>query len=202
MFDKRKMKSMGFVEVFLILFFIILVTGILYFTASSLAIDALLYNGLVIGIIILTIIVASIAVFQFIKVKYTRIVITEVKEELENYKIKLGNKTTETNNRIVYFEANYSKQLKKIMKDYSVKAKEIEEVKKALNAKLVEIDRKAAELEVETCIMKVENLKGKTGRDIKERKDLYHRIIVLSDRYPGICTEEFLSSINVNMKDF
>ena len=198
MFNNRKMKSMGFVEMFLILFFITLVTGILYFTGSSLAINAFLYNGLVIGIIILTIIVASIAVFQFIKVKYTRIVNAEVKEELNNYKIKLGNKTAETNNRIVYFEANYSKQLKKIMKEYSAKAKEIEDVKKVLNAKLIEIDRKTAELEVETCIMKIENLKCKTGSDIKERKDLYHRIIELSDKYPGICTEEFLSSININ----
>ena len=198
MIIKRKIKSMGFVEAFLILFFIILVTGILYFVGSSLAINAFLYNGLVIGTTILTIIVASIAVFQFIKVKYIRIVKAQIKEQLDDYKIKLGNKTSETNNRIVYFEANYSKQLKKIMKDYSAKAKEIEDVKKVLNLKLIEIDRKAAEFEVEICIIKAENLKGKEDYDIKEKWDLYQRVIEINNRYPGICTEKFLSSINVN----
>ena len=118
MFQGKKMKSMGFVEIILILFFIMLVTEILYFTGKNLVINDFLYNCLVIGIIILTISVASIAVFEFIKVKYINIVKAEVKDELDNYKIKLGNKNSETNNRIVYFETNYSKQLKKIMKDY------------------------------------------------------------------------------------
>lgn len=197
MFNKKEIKSMGSVELFLILFFIILVTGILYFIGERLAISTFLYNGLVIGIIILTIIVASIAIFQFIKVKYTRIVKAEVMEELNNYKIKLGSKTAETNNRIVYFEANYSKQLKKIMKDYTGKVKEIEDVKKTLNVKLAEMDIKTAELEIETCIMKAENLKVNSQSYIKEKKDLYTRVIKLSDKYPGICTEEFLTSLNI-----
>lgn len=197
MIYKRKIKSIGFLEAFLILFFIILVTGILYFIASSLAINAFLYNGLIIGTVILTIVVASIAIFQFIKVKYIRIFKVQLKEELDNYKIKSGIKVAETNNRIVYFEANYSKQLKKIMKDYSAKAKEIEDVKKTLNVKLIEIERKAAEFEIEICIIKVKNLKGKEVNDIKERKDLYKRITEINNRYPGICKEEFLLSINV-----
>jgi len=200
MLNKTKMKSMGFVEIFLILFFIILVTIILYFIGSSLAINAFLYNGLIMGIIILTIIVASIAVFQFIKIKYTRIIKAEVKEDLDNYKIKLLNKTLENNNKIVYFETNYSKQLKKIMKDYSAKVKEIEDVKKELNIKLVEIYKKVTELELQTCIIKVENLKGNAG-NVKERKNLYNKIIELSDRCPEICTMEFLTSININMKE-
>lgn len=82
------------------------------------------------------------------------------------------------------------------MKDYSVKVKEIEDIKKALNSKLVEADIKSAELEMEICVMKFQNLKGKSDNDVKERKDLCNRIIKLSDKYPKICTEEFLRSIN------
>lgn len=192
----KKIKSISLVEVFLVLFFIILVTGILYFIGNNLASNVFLYNGLVIALIIFTIIVASIATFQFIKGKYVEAVKAEVKEEIEQSRTKLGNKIAETNNRMAYFEANYSKKLKKIMKDYSVKVKEIEDIKKELNGKLGELDRKAAQLEIETCIIKAEKHKGKAEIDVEQVKTLYARIIELSERYPGICAEEILVSIN------
>ena len=190
MLSTRKIKSLGSIEVLLILIFIILVCGIFYFISKYLKINFFLYNVIVLLFIVLTILVAAIAIFQFVKMKYIEAVKVEVKVEMDDYKTKIGNKILEANTRIGHFEVDYSKKLKKVMKDYLIKAKEIEDIKKELAEKMIEIDRKAAELEIETCLLKIEKV------DLEHRTTLYERIALLNDIYPGICDEQVLKEIH------
>lgn len=189
MLSKRKIKSLESLEVFLILILIMLVCGIFYFITTYLKINIFLYNAIVLLFMVLTTFVAAIAIFQFVKIKYIEAVKVEVKEELDNYKTKIGNKIMEANTRIGYFEVDYSKKLKKVMKDYLIKAKEIEDIKKELAEKIIEINRKTAELEIETCLIKAEKL------DLEQRIAPYERIVKLNDIYPGICDEQVLKEI-------
>ena len=189
MLNKRKIKSLDLLEVFLILILIMLVCGIFYFISNYFRIDIFLYNAIVLLLIVLTIFVSAIAMFQFVKMKYVEAVKIELKSEMDSYKAKIGNKILEMNTRIGYFEVDYSKKLKKIMKDYLIKAKEIEDIKKELAEKIIEINRKTAELEIETCLIKAEKL------DIEHRIGPYKRIVELNNIYPGICNEQVMKEI-------
>jgi len=180
MLHKRKIKSLDFLEVFLVLIFIMLVSGIFYFISNFFKIDIFLYNSIILLLIVLTILVATVAIFQFVKMKYVKAVKAEMQVEMDNYKTKIGNKLIESNNRIGYFEVEYSKKLKKITKDYLIKAKEIEEIKKELAGKIMEINRKTAELEVETCLIKIEKM------DLDHKIISYERILKLNIAYPGV----------------
>ena len=195
MLNKRKTKSLDLLEVFLILILIMLVCGIFYFISNYFSINIFLYSSIVLLFMVLTIFVAAIAIFQFVKMKYVDAVKAEVKVEMDNYKTKIGNKIVDVNTRIGYFEAEYSKKLKKVMKDYLIKAKEIEDIKKELSQKVIEIDRKTAELEIETCLNKAEKL------DIGHRITPYERIIQLNNIYPGICDDTILKEIYLAVKE-
>ena len=195
MFSKSKMKSLNAVDLFLLLIFIILVNGVLFFIGQSLHTNTILYTVLMLSVIVFTTLAASIAIFQFVKLKYVQSVKDSIMEDFDKYKNKLENKVIETNGRIFSFETNYSKKLKKIMRDYNIKCKEIDNIKKELDIKLIELDRKSAGLEIEFCNMKAENIKSKAEINIKEIKALYDRIIELNGTYPGISTEESLKLI-------
>ena len=201
MIKKSKIESINSVEGFLILIFIILILGTLFLIGAKFSENTTIYNTLVISLIFLTVLIASIGIFQFVKYKYIKALKNEILEDLDKYNNKLDNKVNETNSRIFGFETNYSKKLKKIAKEYSLKTKEINDIKKELDIKLLELDRKAAYFEIEFCTMKVENIKSK-GRDdvsIKEIACLYNRIIEINSIYSGISTEEFLELIHLNL---
>jgi len=194
MLNKRKIKSLDFLEIILIQIFIMLICVIFYFISNYLQLNIFLYNSIVLLFIAITLVVAVIAIFQFVKMKYVQAVKVEVKVEMDNYKTKIDNKIIEENTRIGYFEVNYSKKLKKIMKDYLIKAKEIENIKKELEEKIIEINKKTAELEIETCLIKIEKL------DSEQTLPFYERIVKLNDTYPGICDEEVLKGIKASSK--
>jgi len=194
MLNKRKIKSLDFLEIILIQIFIMLICVIFYFISNYLQLNIFLYNSIVLLFIAITLVVAVIAIFQFVKMKYVQAVKVEVKVEMDNYKTKIDNKIIEENTRIGYFEVNYSKKLKKIMKDYLIKAKEIENIKKELEEKIIEINKKTAELEIETCLIKIEKL------DSEQTLPFYERIVKLNDIYPGICDEEVLKGIKASSK--
>lgn len=189
MLNKSKIKPLNLLEIILILILIMLVSGIFYFINNYFKINIFLYNAIICSLIVLTIFVATIAIFQFVKLKYVEAVKVEVKVELDNYKTKIGNKLLEANTRIGYFEVEYSKKLKKVTRDYLIKAKEIEDIKKELSEKIMEIDRKTAELEIETCLIKVEKL------DLEHRMVMYKRILKLNEIYPEICEDKILKEI-------
>jgi len=194
MLNKRKIKSLDFLEIILIQIFIMLICVIFYFISNYLQLNIFLYNSIVLLFVVITLLVAVIAIFQFVKMKYVQAVKVEVKVEMDNYKTKIDNKIIEENTRIGYFEVNYSKKLKKIMKDYLIKAKEIENIKKELEEKIIEINKKTAELEIETCLIKIEKL------DSEQTLPFYERIVKLNDIYPGICDEEVLKGIKASSK--
>ena len=171
MLNKRKIKSLDFLEIILIQIFIMLICVIFYFISNYLQLNIFLYNSIVLLFIAITLVVAVIAIFQFVKMKYVQAVKVEVKVEMDNYKTKIDNKIIEENTRIGYFEVNYSKKLKKIMKDYLIKVKEIE-----------------------TCLIKIEKL------DSEQTLPFYERIVKLNDIYPGICDEEVLKGIKASSK--
>lgn len=201
MITKNTMKSLNSIEGFLILVFIILISGILILIGAKFTVNTIIYNMLVLCLIFLITIIASIGTFQFVKNKYVESVKNEIMEDLDKYINKADSKVNETNNRIYGFETNYSKKLKKISKDYSLKAKEISDIKKELAVELLEIHKKAAYFEIEFCNMKAENIKSKDGKDasIKEIALLYHRIIELNSTFPGVSSDEFLDSIHLNL---
>lgn len=201
MIKKSKIESINSVEGFLSLIFIILVLGTLFLIGAKFSENTIIYNTLVLSLIFLTVLIASIGIFQFVKYKYIKTLKNEIIEDLYKYNNKLDNKVNETNSRIFGFETNYSKKLKKIAKEYSLKTKEINDIKKELDIKLLELDRKAAYFEIEFCKMKVENIKSKGGDDvsIKEIACLYNRIIEINSIYPGISTDEFLELIHLNL---
>ena len=194
MLNKRKINSLDFLEIILIQIFIMLICVIFYFISNYLQLNFFLYNSIVLLFVVITLLIAVIAIFQFVKMKYVQAVKVEVKVEMDNYKTKIDNKIIEENTRIGYFEVNYSKKLKKIMKDYLIKAKEIENIKKELEEKIIEINKKTAELEIETCLIKIEKL------DSEQTLPFYERIVKLNDIYPGICDEEVLKGIKASSK--
>lgn len=201
MFNKNKIKFLDLIEVFLILFFIILVIGILFFIGSRLNTNYIIYNTLIVCSILLTTIVASIAVFQYVKTKYIQELKYVIMEDLDKYKDKIESKVFETNHRIFGFEKNYSKKIKKIMMDYNVKSKEIINLKKEMDIKLCELDRRAAMLEIELCSLRAENIKSEVGNYISEKAALYARIIELNHIYEGISTDDFLALINLKLSE-
>jgi hypothetical protein len=198
---KSTIKSINSVEGFLILIFIICISGTLILIGAKFSTNTIIYNALVLSLIFLTALVGSVGIFQFVKRKYVETLKSEIMEDLFKYIDKSDSKVNETNNRIYGFETNYSKKLKKISKDYSLKAKEISDIKKELDDKLLELDRKAAYLEIEFCNMKAENIKSKGKNDAskKEIACLYNRIIEINNIFPGISTDEFLELIHLNL---
>jgi len=189
MLNKRKIKYLDLLELVLILISIMLVCGIFNFISNHLKINTFLNNAILLLFIVLTIFVVAIAIFQFVRMKYVAAVKTELKEDMDIYKTRIDNKLLGASTRIGYFEVEYSKKLKKIMKDYLVKTKEIEYIKKELAEKMIVLDKKNAELEVETCLIKIERL------DIEHKIIYYKRIVELNDIYPGICDEQILNGI-------
>jgi hypothetical protein len=189
--NKRKIKSLSLLEAILILILIIMVCIIFYFISNYFDLNPFLYDSMVLLLVVLTILVAALAIFQFVKIKYVGDVKNEMKTDMDNYKEKIGDKLFEANNRIGHFEADYSKKLKKVMKDYAIKVKEVEDIKKALDKRIVEIDRKTAGLEVETLLLKVERL------ETEQKLPHYRRIVQLNDIYPGICDEDVLKEIDL-----
>jgi hypothetical protein len=134
-------------------------------------------------------------IFQFVKKQYVEEVKRELADEILKYKDSLRDKVDSTNNRIFSFETNYAKNLKKVTKDYSIKAKQIENLNKELNNKIKEIDKKSFYLEVQICILKAERIQEESPEQIKEKAVCYKRIIELSEIYPDIVTADFLESI-------
>jgi len=195
MFNKRRIKSLDFLEVLLILIFILLLNWIFYFVSNYLRINILVYSVITISLIVLTILVAAIAIFQFVKMKYLEAVKVEVKMEIDSYKTKIDTKVSDANIRIGHFEVDYAKKLKKISRDYLIKAKEIENIKKELSEKMTEIDRKTSELEIQNCLIKIEK------SDEEHKIILYERIVKLNDFYPGVCDDEILKEINGYLKE-
>lgn len=193
--NRRKIKSMELIEILLIFLFVILMLGSLFFIGKELAANTTIYKILMGSIIFITTLVTSIVIFAFVKRKYIEVLKVEIEEDFDKFKIKLEDKVLTTNNRIFGFETNYSKKLKKIMKDYNIKVKEIENIKKELNTKLAETDRKAAYLEIEISKIKLENILSKEINDSKEIKAIYNRIIKLNELYPGTCDEKFLAEV-------
>lgn len=201
MITKTKLKSINSVEGFLILLFTILVGGFLFLIGARFSKNTIIYNTLVLSLLVLISLVAAIGIFQLVKYKYVEMLKNELIEDLDIYKNKYDSKISETNSRIYTFEKNYSKKITKISKDYSIKAKEIKDIKKALDTKLIELDRRAAYFEIEFCNMKLENLKNK-GEDNDAKKEivrLYNRIIELNIIYPGISTDEYLEFIHLKL---
>jgi hypothetical protein len=198
---KNTIKSINSVEGFLILIFIILISGILILIGAKYSTNTIIYNILVLSLMLLTALVSGVGIFQYVKYKYVETIKNEIMEDLDRYINKSDSKVNETNNRIYGFETNYSKKLKKISKDYSLKAKEISDIKKELDDKLLEIDRKAAYFEIEFCNMKAENIRSKNGEQAfkKEVAGLYNRIIELNSLFPGISTDEFLEAIHLHL---
>lgn len=199
MLNKRRIKSMEAIEVFLIFIFVILLVGCLFFIGKGLSANTAIYNLLMGSIIFITTIVTSIVIFLFVKRKYIEVLKNEIEEEFDRYKSKLEDKVLTTNNRIFGFETNYSKKLKKVMKAYNIKVKEIENIKKELNDKLAEADKKAAFLEIEIYMIKAENILSKEIDDSKERKAIYSRILKLNEIYPGIIDEKALTEVQLNL---
>ncbi|SHH33446.1 hypothetical protein [Clostridium grantii] len=199
MLNKRKRKSMNLVQTLMVFIFILFLIQGLYFIGNTIEGNSVLHN-LLTGIILFMIaFFMSIVIFQFVKKNY----IEEIKKELANdilkHKNSLQDKVSSTNNRIFSFEANYSKNLKKMTKEYNIKSKEIENINKELDNKLNEIDRKSAYLEIQLCILKAERIQGESPENIKEKTVIYKRIIELSEIYPDIITAEILESfINYN----
>lgn len=189
MLNKRKMKSLDLTELVLVLICILLVVGIFNFITDHITINSFLNNAIVVLLLSLTVIFVAITVFQFIKRKYVEATKAEVNVEMQNYQTKVSNKIVEVNTRIGHFEGEYSKKLKKVTKDYLIKAKEIEDIKKELAEKIKGIDRKMAELEVQTSLIKLEKLES------EPRKLLCEKILKLNDLYPGICDEETLKKL-------
>lgn len=175
--------------------FIILLIGSLFFIGKELQPNTTIYKILMGSIILITTLITSLVVFQFVKRKYIGVLKDEIEEELGKYKIKIEDKILTTNNRIFGFEKTYSKQLKKIVKDYNIKVKEIENIKRELNIKLAETDRKAAYLEIEICKVKLDNIVVGEINDSKGKKAIYNRIIKLNELYPGLCDEKFITGI-------
>jgi hypothetical protein len=198
---KNTIKSINSVEGFLIMIFIVLIGGALILIGAKFTENNIIYNALILSLIFLTVVVGSIGVFQFVKYKYVETVKNEIMEDLDRYINKADSKVNETNNRIYSFETNYAKKLKKISKDYSIKAKEISDIKKDMDNKLLELDRKAAYFEIEFCNMKAENIKSKEldKTSKKEITELYNRIIEINNMFPGISSEEFLEAIHLNL---
>jgi septal ring factor EnvC (AmiA/AmiB activator) len=190
-----KRKSLSLFDAILVLSIIIMVCAIFYFIGNYFEINSFLYAFMVFLLIILTSLLIAIAIFQFVKMKYVGAVKNDIKADMDNYKAKIGDKIFEVNNRIGHFEADYSKKLKKVMKDYAVKVKEVEDIKKALEKKIIEMDRRTAELEVEMLLLRVERIE----RD--QKLPHYIRIVQLNNIYPGICDETLLKEIDLFMID-
>lgn len=201
MIKRSTIKSINSAEGFLILVFIILISVTLILISTRFSVNTIVYNALVLCLIFLITLVSSIGIFQFVKYKYVETVKNEIMEDLDKYINKSDSKVNETNNRIYGFETNYSKKLKKISKDYSLKAKEINDIKKELDVKLLEMYRKTAYFEVEFCNMKAENIKSKGENEVskKEISCLYNRIIEVNNIFPGVSTDEFLELIHLNL---
>ena len=201
MIQRNTIKLINSVEGFLILIFIICISGTLILIGARFSTNAIIYNTLVLSLIFLSAFIGAIGIFQFVKYKYVETVKNEIMEDLDKYINKSDSKVNETNNRIYGFETNYSKKLKKISKDYSLKTKEISDIKKELDVKLLELYRKAAYFEIEFCNIKVENIKSKGKDDVskKEIAFLYNRIIEINSTFPGISTDEFIELIHLNL---
>jgi uncharacterized membrane protein (DUF485 family) len=195
MFNKRKLKSMDLMQTMMVFIFILLLIQGLYFIAGTLSENSFM-NNLLIGIIVflITFFMANV-IFQFVKKQYVEEVKRELADEILKYKDSLRDKVDSTNNRIFSFETNYAKNLKKVTKDYSIKAKQIENLNKELNNKIKEIDRKSAYLEVQICILKAERIQEESPERIQEKAVCYKRIIELNKTYPDIVTANFLESI-------
>jgi hypothetical protein len=201
MIRKNDIRSISSLEGFLLLLFIILVVGFLFLIGAKFSGNTMIFSFLILCLLILISLVTAIGLFQFVKYKYVEALKNEIIEDLKIYKNKADIKISETNSRIFFFEKNYSKKIMKISKDYSIKAKEINDIKKALDIKLIELDRKAASLEIEFYNMKVENLKSK-GDDLEVNEEilhLYKRIIELNTIYPGISSDEALELIHLKL---
>ena len=191
MINKRSIKSLDLIEVVLILIAILLFCGIFNYISKQFTINILLYNVFIFLLMLLTSFVVAIAIFQLVKMKYIEVVKAELKADMDKYKTKTDNKSLVTNTKVVHFEVDYSKKLRKVTKDYLIKAKEIEYIKKELGEKLQVLDRKIAELEVETCLIKIEKL------DEAHKIIYYKRLLELNDIYPGICEEEIINGIHI-----
>ncbi len=192
MLNRRKIKSMELIEVLLIFLAIILLVGILFFIGKELKINTVIYNVLVASLIFIATLIVSIVVFQFVKRKYIEALKDEIEEDFDVSRSKLEEKVLNINNRIFGFETNYSKKLKKIMKDYNIKVKEIENIKKELSIKLTEEDMKIACLEIEICKIKLAN---NEDYDEKERESIRDRIVRINELYPSISDEKILNEV-------
>lgn len=188
MIKKSKIESINSIEGFLVFIFIILVLGILFLIGVKFLENTIIYNALVLSLIFFTILIASIGIFQFVKYTYIKALKNEIIDDLDKNNNKLDTKVNEISNRIFGFETSYSKKLKKITKEYFLKTKEINDIKRQLDAKLLELDRKAAYFEIQFCNMKIENIrsKGEDDASIKEIACLYDRIDKISSIYPDI----------------
>ncbi|WP_461207558.1 hypothetical protein [Clostridium sp. DL1XJH146] len=195
MAGRRKLKSMELIEVLLIFLAVILLMTSLILVGKKLESNTTIYNILMVSVIFISIFVISIVIFLFVKRKFIDALKFDLEEEIDTYKSKLEEKVLITNNRIFGFETNYSKKLKKIMKDYNIKVKEIENIKKELNIKLIEEDRKLSYLEIEINKMKLHNLLSEEDYSEEERDAICSRIMILNELYPGINDEKLLSEV-------